>query len=313
MSVVHIFGNGFDINLDLATDYPSFLRKYTATEAESSAISKFKEAISNNIKQWSDLEHKLGEYTAAISDETEFDLIFEDISDQLKEYLLDIENTVIKAKDFKHLNSDVFMNHLKEPDFFLADELRNRVWEILGKVTERKISLITFNYTRTVEILYPNLNLEVIHVHGDLDQDIVMGVNDINQIRNGKFRNSLDVREALVKPECNSIMQRQQHLAGIEKIKAAKLVCLFGVSLGDTDRLWWELIKNEVENRELEVILFWKTKEGELNKDYKIGRIHRAAKQRLHGNPEIQITDALDTRVHVIVDSDIFSPKDADV
>lgn len=307
MSVVYLLGNGFDLNLGLKTSYASFLESYAQSDSKTPKIAEFKANISKNILLWSDLERALGSYTQYIANSTEFDSIFEDISDDLKHYLLEIENGLRETPEIPSLPASDFLKLLAEPENNLSADLGRNVTRLLGDVISRRLDIVSFNYTRTVQILYPELNINIHHVHGHLGQDIVIGVNDDSQISNGGLRKSLDVTEALIKSECNTVMQRTDHISSMKVIKSAKVVCLFGLSLGTTDKIWWDLIAKEVMSRNLTVILFWKSKDGELNKDYKIKRVHRHVKNKLAQGTSAQTSEQFDKNVHIIVDSEIFS------
>ena len=67
MSIVHIFGNGFDLNLGLKTSFSDFLPHYVNIDSSSNAVLAFKASISKDIELWSDLEIELGKYCSDIN------------------------------------------------------------------------------------------------------------------------------------------------------------------------------------------------------------------------------------------------------
>jgi len=71
---------------------------------------------------------------------------------------------------------------------------------------------------------------------------MVIGVNDISQIKNESFHNSRDVLESIVKSECNRANRNNIDRQLTNKINTANLICIFGSSIGETDNKWWELI-----------------------------------------------------------------------
>ncbi len=83
---------------------------------------------------------------------------------------------------------------------------------------------------------------EIKHIHGYLDNDMVIGVNDKSQIENESFHDNRDILESIVKSECNRANRNNIDRQFTNKIKSANLICIFGSSIGDTDNKWWELI-----------------------------------------------------------------------
>jgi len=75
---------------------------------------QLKQHISNNFKNWSDLELALGAYTKHTTTLEEFDEVFEDIGNNLVEYLISQE----KKLDFKHekTNKEKLFEDLSFPE-----------------------------------------------------------------------------------------------------------------------------------------------------------------------------------------------------
>jgi hypothetical protein len=92
MNILYLIGNGFDINLGMATRYRDFYKYYYSIKSPKPLIDKLKQEIDHNIDNWSDLEFALGNYTKELKDTKEFDIVFEDISAELAKYLEDIES-----------------------------------------------------------------------------------------------------------------------------------------------------------------------------------------------------------------------------
>ena len=87
MDITYLIGNGFDINIGLATRYCDFYEYYKQQPSSNKTIAKLKNDIRCNYENWADLEVKLGEYTADFLEETDFESVFEDIQDNLSQYL----------------------------------------------------------------------------------------------------------------------------------------------------------------------------------------------------------------------------------
>jgi hypothetical protein len=128
--------------------------------------------------------------------------------------------------------------------------------------TQWNLNVITFNYTRSIEKLlgenHKNVNIgthnnnaaifiqEIEHIHGYATDRMVMGVNDISQVTNKDFHNNQDILESLVKDTCNQAHKHTIENLCKERVLSANLICIFGSSIGDTDKIWWELIGSQL-------------------------------------------------------------------
>jgi len=256
MQILYIIGNGFDLNLDLKTSYKNFYDYYQNITSENKNVNKLKDNISKNLKNWADLELELGKYTEQLNSIEEFDDIVLDIGENLANYLALEEEKISKAE----INLDKFFEDLCFPErFFLpADKEKLLTFKRNWINHQWNVNIFTFNYTTVIERLIgesqKNVLLgthtnkvgikltEVKHIHGFLDNDMVIGVNDISQIENVSFRENQDVLESIVKPDCNRANRNNIDRLFTNRINAAHLICVFGSSLGDTDKKWWELI-----------------------------------------------------------------------
>lgn len=275
MHILYLLGNGFDLNLGLKTSYKDFYDSYKAEKSDNENINLLKKNISNNYKNWSDLELALGHYTEELKTLDEFDEVFEDIGEKLADYLIEQENNF----EPETVDKDKFLNNLVLPENALLPADRNAIRSFKQKYsnTHWAMDIYTFNYTRIIEKilgdnnknikitnpLYPNSQIhlrEIQHIHGYTDDRMVMGVNDISQLKNKSFHNNQDVLEAIIKEKCNKAYRHTIDNQLKQKINTASLICIFGSSIGDTDNMWWELIGERLK-REIPLIIFTKGEE----------------------------------------------------
>lgn len=170
------------------------------------------------------------------------------------DYLQDIQDKV----DWESAEIEKFRINLCNPESSLMQkeinifntfksEFANSTWSI---------DIITFNYTRSIEKLlaenFNNLILgqhhrdniilnNVFHIHGDLN-NMVLGINDITQLKNIDFQKNKKILKAFIKENNN---KRQGHTVDEildTKISQANIICVFGSSIGETDKIWWEKI-----------------------------------------------------------------------
>ncbi len=118
---------------------------------------------------------------------------------------------------------------------------------------------MTLNYTSTIEDIYSILNIQapkLLHLHGSIEDGIVMGVSDEDQIANETFRRSRNVTEDFVKPSYNDACLNNN--ATCERwIREADMIVLFGTSLGETDRKWWRMVGKQLISSELGTMIIY--------------------------------------------------------
>lgn len=149
MNLVYFIGNGFDINIGMKTRYCDFYEHYGAVFSESKFVKELKKEISEGIVNWSDLELAFGKHTIMLNDLNDFDEVYEDVVDNLADYL----NSEEDKFDFKRVKLDVFFKDLSYPETFLTNEDIHEIREYKSqwKNNPWKVNVITLNYTTTIE------------------------------------------------------------------------------------------------------------------------------------------------------------------
>ena len=87
---------------------------------------------------------------------------------------------------------------------------------------------------------------KVLHVHGTAQRDMVLGVNDVGQIAAPKLFEGYDEEyiNELIKQKTNEINEENSDKKAFDMLKASDLIYIYGMSTGETDKLWWERICN---------------------------------------------------------------------
>lgn len=269
MNVLIFVGNGFDINLGMKTRYSDFYQYYKSVKSQSSLINNLKEEISSNLSNWSDLELALGQYTKNIKNIDELDEILIDIEDKLAEYLRQVEDSF----DFSNVDKEKLNKDLIFPERYLMKADENFVTNFRNNKSKSpwNLHIITFNYTRTLEKLfrekYKNTKIgvtysghdvilsDIIHIHGFIDERMILGVNDLTQVSNKDFHRNEDAINSLVKEQRNRVQKHLVDQRCSDLISVADLICIFGSSIGDTDRLWWSKIGSQLK-KDIRLIIF---------------------------------------------------------
>ena len=85
---------------------------------------------------------------------------------------------------------------------------------------------------------------ELSHIHGDLEMlNVLVGVNDVSQIANASLRNDIRVNQMLVKPVTNDMIDNEKNPHVSRILKNAMVIVIYGASLGDSDMVWREQLK----------------------------------------------------------------------
>lgn len=260
MNITFLIGNGFDIGLGLKTRYENFYGVYCEElTTDSDNIKKFKQHLKerNNDKikkiiDWSDFEKAFGEFSEQFKGENAEELYleaYENFVEQFNGYL-EKQQKLLKWKNEKIIFDKMYNGVL---DYYKVSKEAEKDFPNLYRTygTEAIYNFITFNYTNTVDkcvkILSSNKDKkvkagQVVHVHGYIEDCMIMGVNDASQIANQELSKSKNVVMDLVKPEQNKNSQTTFDSQATALINNSDIICTYGMSIGETDKKWWKLI-----------------------------------------------------------------------
>lgn len=200
MTITFLIGNGFDLNLNLKTRYLDFYPYFIKKASEDNVIKTW---IDGNEKLWSDLEEKLGlELSRIEKDNIEK---FYDSKEELDTLLLDYlyEEQIKYNYEQSEIIKKEFSRSLLQLSKGLTVVESNSIKETFEvyKDSDHIYKFITFNYTDILDNIvnmYDNeKNIsshqgkssgkkdrigEVLHIHGTIDREMILGVNDQEQI-----------------------------------------------------------------------------------------------------------------------------------
>ena len=271
MRVLFIIGNGFDKAQGLNTSYQDFYKYYNSIKPSSGLEERILHDIQSDYETWADMEEGLGQYSAQFDNVEEFLAVLRILNSRLKSYLLkESERIGSLGLSVASLNNDIC-----HPERWLEPKQKSEYLKLVPDDTREKVRLdcVTLNYTNTFETLMPKKGVQIgfltnntnpifwgetVHLHGALDEMILLGVNDPSQIANDSFRDNELLIEAFVKPEINNGCENMRNEIVTQYIGEADVIVLFGVSLGKTDSLWWHTIGEIVNNpyRSIHVIYY---------------------------------------------------------
>lgn len=328
MNILFLIGNGFDVNLGMRTSYADFYEYYVNKKSPSMNVEVLKKNIAQykDTNKWSDLEKGLGLYTLEVKSISELREVYFDINDELRYYLREQLSTIPLA-DVKF--ADKIKKDLASPGRYFNQRQQKEIEQFISSTsnTNDAVNVITFNYTDTLEKILEvgnrNISLELFrknpngykrilhtinHIHGTLDDsELIMGVNDISQILKEDFRNEDRVLDVLVKPTTTLNRGDMMDDNCENLINSADLICLFGLSLGETDNKWWASISQRMKDSYTRIIYYGYTKDQmphsqdrwEKEREYKNVLIDKFQMQNMD-------PDGISNRIYVLFNSKMF-------
>jgi len=270
MNILFFIGNGFDLNVGLNTEYKDVLHSYSTEKTKDNAVIKFfKKSINEDFKTWGKFEEKMGFYTNEIQHKESQIETFLDYSNciyDFKKYLkhyLETEESKVQYDEEKKIAKTF------DKSLFDFAECLNCDPKIVKDIIDKDIInfyFINFNYTSVFDkcldvyrksdmfpfekitkdmFMFTRFNKlgKVNHIHGTLKNNMILGVNDLKQIKNTGFH-GLERVKNFIKPVANEELGNQRNIDVMNLISDADIYCIYGMSLGDTDKKWWiELAK----------------------------------------------------------------------
>lgn len=266
MNITFLIGNGFDLNLGLKTGYTNFLEYYTHDERKKTAlIEDFVKNILENRPLWSGAEVAFGEYTASF-DGTERTV--ENYCDCHEDFCNNLAKYLIKEQSYVNLihpdYGSMFISAISNLTKGFRDEPISSINDAIDMFGGGiKYNFLSFNYTNTLDLLYKqakdspaigkrlyknnyyqNSIGELVHVHGYVDRDMVLGVNDITQLKNAQLFENQDEEylNQIIKRQTNQANEQNTDSIARDILMQSDVIYIYGMAIGETDAIWWERI-----------------------------------------------------------------------
>lgn len=199
-------------------------------------LEKYNYTLVSNFDKWSDLEKGLGKYLGNVTLENieKFFNDYENLRSDLEHYLSKEGKNLMHSYD-DEVNINELKNSLIKFYDFLTPKDKKDIKKIISKYREVvTYNFISLNYTdfldkfidlaRKNEILrksninslnYENIFSPIIHIHGKLDEEMIIGVDNKTQIFNNDIRDNEEITY-LIKPLCNEELRNEKiHYARI--------------------------------------------------------------------------------------------------
>ena len=268
MKITYFIGNGFDIGLGMKTGYKDFYPYFMDMASGDNMIKKRIQKDSSDwesYEKWADLEMGLGKFTNYVSLEQVEEFLDDKVElDKLLVSYLKQEGSKYKFEEANIAN--MITNSIQTLRTWEVENESNLVDWVHTQFKNKEVvyDVITFNYTDCMNNFFKTAKKtmhtftissssdgseygyklgQVFHVHGKLDNaEMILGVNDEFQIANSKIREHEEIRRYMVKSELNEIIGQNKVAKAKRVIDESTIICLYGMSLGDTDKIWWEYL-----------------------------------------------------------------------
>lgn len=272
MQITFLVGNGFDVAFGLQTQYKDFYNWYIKQKSSKEHIKRFKEEIKQYILgskkeenkeniNWSDFEIGFGQYSRDFEEgeEEKYLECYDDVKERLMEYLEKEETKISDILDKVDCNIiwqgvRTFYQNLSEREKLELSSLLND----LGSQSHT-VKFISFNYTNALDQLINKIKGEqgkvhygalrrwtapsnVYHIHGIKNKYPIIGLSDKSQIANVSFRENEEILDTLIKSKSIDVIRKNWYIDAKREITQSSIICIYGMSLGESDKLWWELI-----------------------------------------------------------------------
>ena len=327
MNITFMIGNGFDRNLGLKTTYSDFIQWYKETPAKTETLKEFREYINDNEELWSAAEEELGRYTAKFDAGAgaAFYECHKDICEHLAEYLKGQQGRVEYQAIFKEIE-DAF-SQLKALTSPFHTQEKAVLDEIYAKHKSENVvfNFITYNYTDTLDQCLElvrkkqgllgshryNSNIHnhavgaIHHVHGTVNAQMVFGVNDKSQIAKPEIFECEygDLyEELLIKKQANQGYQENADAKAKKLLDESHILYIYGMSIGATDKLWWERVCTWLAGNSDRHIIFFSYElpaAGVIETDRKIEERKARRKITQYSQLDEQKKLAIESRIHV--------------
>ena len=192
-------------------------------------------------------------------------------------------------------------------------------------------SFVSFNYTNILDLIievckneyhkglsthvsvgirHTDLLVEPTHIHGTLNEELILGVGDKNQIANEELANLEIIQQLFIKQATNDRFA-QNKIRIVEKmIDESVIICVYGMSIGNTDNYWWKYISNWLANSaDRRLVIFEYNSEIHGNKS-KFDFLHEnRSKERFRETAEVDdnVWNSIKDRILIVFNTKIFS------
>lgn len=267
-NITYLIGNGFDINLGLKTKYTDFYDEYIASVQDlddNDCRKKFALKIDGNYENWADFEMGFAENVTG-GKETVIKIL-SDFNEKFTSYLMSETNKCNYKSPGIHKELNKFLCNWID---LLEIIDKRRIYPTFQNLTQKGayVNFINFNYTDVLQKLlesqrkmgiilaeiHTNIYLYLdkhIHIHGRMNDNIIIGVNSLEQILDKDTKMDLSLEKYCVKRKINEALGFSvEEESFINATKNSSIIIAYGLSFGKTDLCRWEIVSEWIREDE---------------------------------------------------------------
>jgi hypothetical protein len=321
--ITFIIGNGFDLGMNMRTRYSDVYDGYILTPSASEVIARFKNELSekapHGYPNWSDFEMGMALYAKTLASENELVECVRDFKSYMVHHL---QNEYRKILSFINHQSNVYnvINELERSilSFYggLIPNVKNQLDSMIDGA-EVVYNYITFNYTMTLEALFAikakhNQTFErtPIHIHGKLDSDVVLGIDNVDQLSGAPFSLTRKGHRAFVKTSFNEQYDKTRVEVAKKIISESSIICGYGFSMGESDKTWVDQLSTWLLENPNHHLVMYQYDENTYNLFNSDELMDVEDEKKVHLLQKLGIEDnTILNQIHIPVSYDIFNFK----
>ena len=318
-TTLFIIGNGFDINCGMRTKYIDAYKEYVKAPSKSGKIAEFKDEINDYIKgteeggiNWSDFEVGMSKYLGTCQDENEFIDCLRDFKVFLTQYLKKEEEKLLKTVSDKTIKERISIEMSLSLENFYKD-INNNITNELSSSSQRIKKFISFNYTNAFDELirpfstYSTIDAHVHHINGSF-ADCALGMDNKDQIE-APFPLSNRINRDFIKTAFNEEYDSRRISKAMDMIDEAGTICIFGVSLGESDISWRNKIIEWLKSSDYKHLFIYRHRYEKTQYSVVAERmeIEEEAKKQLFQEWSMEVDGNLMNKIHIPIGKNIFN------
>lgn len=279
MDVTFLIGNGFDLNCGLHSSFTDICKDYcgTTSDEDIDIIKWFKEEINSNEDTWGDFEMQIPEYAKEFDSGDDFVECIWDFRTHMEGYLRKEQSDF-----FKDMRSapNIYNNVVPYMSTYLQYDTYNILPGAKRELTKMHsnpgtLNVINYNYTNVFDVLldevnkrgllkalYSKINIPI-HIHGLLRSNpedisnVTLGADNEGQFGDIRFELTDEVKGATIKPFFNKAYDESKSADVVDTIQKSSIICIYGMSLGESDLSWKKELKAWILNEDPQRRLIW--------------------------------------------------------
>lgn len=287
--IFYVIGNGFDLHYGLDTSYYSFKKylmtvNYEVVERVDDLFDRYDIGFENkDIDEWSNFEDMLAVFCQLDRDE-----LYEEAFDNAE-----MDDERAGYFDSPSWNVGYYTEYID----ILKNEFTNWINKIDSNINQdiyfapnKDDYILTFNYTETIEANFSVKESNILHIHGKVGENLIVGHNeyDVPYLYDIKWDEDSDYRDVSTREAVNNVLERsanlyykdseaiiEYYLPFFDYIKQCDKVVFLGLSCGNQDIMYVE----EIVKRAKKIDFYW----------YKSSDADRFRSICEGVNPEVQI------------------------